>query len=784
MDPTIEKLITHSSFSTPSLSRRFKPLSVNDYLKNTTPPQLIPDIQIYSHFTNYQDLPELVNLPKYGQLLALRENFKHPDFEQARRNANPYENLGTSRFINRAAIKLANIIHVFGISQVGSWIGAAEAPGGFAEFLQYKFPMSKGFGISLSVEKGGLAWKLKSSPHFRAYTEGDGSGDLYTQSLLFSNFVKRETRFMGVDLHTADGGFNTDEEADYNRKELLTMRLILSEILIGLITVRVGGAMIIKMFNTHSEISKQLMMLISLAFEDVYLFKPLSSRPANSEKYLVALGKRGDIESLIEIVKNGWYAFNGEGNLSRPILNNSKEISNVEPSISVQIEENLETLTLNTEKTVQLVKLFDYDENSPWVKQLTSWLYDVNTFLIEEQLFYSHKIIDYLNNIPLNYPTIDLYKAFIIWNIPDNPAPVVSHYYQRDLNLPKTVNIISVLPINNLAEEYQRWLDFQHIWTNFLSLGGGNLKKKYNITKVLVRFLLWYFNHPNEYIKARDVALKELWEDKDIKINLDPLTFDLYMSVKSINMGGRNDLNLRREISIYPKSNEVTFLNREAISGQDSIVISYGAFKIKLLPEQVSAMLLKYNNQEHLVQTLLRYNIIRFDTSNFWSAPPSVYQYLINTVKIEYEGFANPIVNHGIKFFSPYPDLDRVYGSLGSFFDTELPAGIYSINPPYVDRLMRETSQKIIETLNNAMDGDYYTFYCFYPDWVNNESLTMLMNSRFLKKSESLANIQIHDLVTEEVFTATFTNRYFWLTNKPSNQEDEMHFYELIRRFY
>lgn len=86
-------------------------------------------------------------------------------------------------------------------------------------------------------------------------------------------------------LVTADGGF--DEGTDFNHKEQLHYHLILSEIYAALAMQKRGGHFILKMFDVLTETSIHLLYLLASCYDQLYIYKPKTSRPTNSEKYIV-----------------------------------------------------------------------------------------------------------------------------------------------------------------------------------------------------------------------------------------------------------------------------------------------------------------------------------------------------------------------------------------------------------------------------------------------------------------------------------------------------------------
>jgi 23S rRNA U2552 (ribose-2'-O)-methylase RlmE/FtsJ len=230
---------------------------------------------------------------------------------------NPFESI-RNPFINRAALKLANLdAHYKFTKGIGGslapqtlgvfhYCDIAGAPGSWTEYVQYRRPHSIGYGISLANPKNTyLTWdKRLDYNRFNVFYGSDGSGDLYNMALEFSDYVIRSTG-EGVDLAMADGGFDVDNR---RRKESLSVRLILSELLVGIRSTKIGGDMVCKLFDTVTKPMIDLIYLTSLAFDTIHIMKPLTSRPTNTERYLIAKGRRNNkvVADVTDVITNIW----------------------------------------------------------------------------------------------------------------------------------------------------------------------------------------------------------------------------------------------------------------------------------------------------------------------------------------------------------------------------------------------------------------------------------------------------------------------------------------------
>ncbi|XP_023480642.1 cap-specific mRNA (nucleoside-2'-O-)-methyltransferase 1 isoform X3 [Equus caballus] len=92
------------------------------------------------------------------------------------------------------------------------------------------------------------------------------------------------------------GGFSV--EGQENLQEILSKQLLLCQFLMALSIVRTGGHFICKTFDLFTPFSVGLIYLLYCCFERVCLFKPITSRPANSERYVVCKGLKVGIDDV------------------------------------------------------------------------------------------------------------------------------------------------------------------------------------------------------------------------------------------------------------------------------------------------------------------------------------------------------------------------------------------------------------------------------------------------------------------------------------------------------
>ena len=315
MDPIVDmiKLKSSPNIKEPVFFSMDIPFIPNINIKNIA----IRDDFVYS--------PDYVTLDKYNLSYKLKRQFSTVPpkiFDIARRVTNPFEKIGKSRFNNRAAVKLANMDIVFNLTNHDEisydqpqsnipiiYCDIAAGPGSFTEYIQWRKPISIGYGMTL---RGDLDWNptIIDFKRFNCIYGDDNSGDLLTQYQSFITTVN-SNNINGVDLVTADGGFDVSgSEMRYRQQETLSTKLIIAECLIAVSVLRKGGNFICKVFDTVSKASRDLILLMSLVFERIYIFKPMTSRPANSERYLICKNKRNESVEVIKILRT---ALNTDG---------------------------------------------------------------------------------------------------------------------------------------------------------------------------------------------------------------------------------------------------------------------------------------------------------------------------------------------------------------------------------------------------------------------------------------------------------------------------------------
>lgn len=348
---------------------------------------------IYCLDKSYDNLPEKIELIKknsidlvfpeiYQEMCELKSKIDEKDnsklWDKAKRYVNPYEIvnvLGTNILKNetnkkydnytplsRAFFKLTEIYLTIDIvpnkykNISGVVANIAEGPGGFIEALYKQRQINNindiYYGITLHSKSRNIpGWGQlqRRKKHFlnnkNVFLK---TGNLYNINTIinYSKLFEKQKAW----LVTCDGGF--DYSNDFNNQEKNSRKIIYAEIITTLLIQENGGSLICKMFDLFTKFSLQIIYLLNILYDQVNIIKPLTSRPANSEKYIVATGFKGVQPELVKSMIDSllrWEQINNDKNnylktsTYYPLINIS---TNVDNNVNDNINDNINNLHL------------------------------------------------------------------------------------------------------------------------------------------------------------------------------------------------------------------------------------------------------------------------------------------------------------------------------------------------------------------------------------------------------------------------------------------------------
>lgn len=248
----------------------------------------------------------------YKNILYMRELYgRMQNYSKARKLGNPFENISSKAFIDRAVLKFAALDKLYSLlpredqqRSIFRISDLAGAPGAMLEYALWRCYQRNvevdATTISL-ISPPGNAWELNRSSLSGVkqalddkkvfFSLGkDDTGDLTVPEniLAFANDTKKRGE---RDLVIADGGI--DVENDPENQEQKNTHLILGETLCALHVLKVGGKFMLKIYDSYTKFTADILCLLFRHFKRNIIIKPYSSRPANSERYFIGIGFLG-----------------------------------------------------------------------------------------------------------------------------------------------------------------------------------------------------------------------------------------------------------------------------------------------------------------------------------------------------------------------------------------------------------------------------------------------------------------------------------------------------------
>ena len=232
------------------------------------------------------------------------------------------DNGKTPDILSRGFYKLWELLFMFDLIDISkenfSSAHLAEGPGSFIQATMFFRDMFSKKGVSKNdkfyaitihpedtkghvpeLEKKFIDFYAEEKPrrffqhvtHDKKQVGGDLSrdnGDLINPNTL-KNFYggASSTVKEKVDFITADGGF---EWVNENIQEQEYFKLLFSQIIFAINMQKKGGSFVCKFFETFTTTSFKYVSILNSLYDKVFMVKPLTSRPSNSEKYAVCIG--------------------------------------------------------------------------------------------------------------------------------------------------------------------------------------------------------------------------------------------------------------------------------------------------------------------------------------------------------------------------------------------------------------------------------------------------------------------------------------------------------------
>ena len=248
----------------------------------------------------------------------------------------------------------------------------AEGPGGFIEALVHlrKNKNDQYYGMTLvNGDSKCPGWKkskkfLEDNPNVIIEKGIDETGNLLSSENFIHCYKKYKNK---MNLVTGDGGIDFSE--DFNNQEHTAVKLVIAQVAYALMMQSNDGNFILKVFDTFSNATIDILYLLSSLYKHVYIMKPQTSRCANSERYIICKGYNLDqnkerIEYIIQKLYDNFDNLNSKlhvesifnFNCSRTFISKIEEINIIIGK--KQIENIITTLNLISNKSIEKIDYY------------------------------------------------------------------------------------------------------------------------------------------------------------------------------------------------------------------------------------------------------------------------------------------------------------------------------------------------------------------------------------------------------------------------------------------
>lgn len=181
--------------------------------------------------------------------------------------------------INRAYFKLCEMQPLLP-ERVERVLLVCEAPGGFYQAAKRLYPSATRFACSWDE---GLSFHPMVRPDVLAGLPH--GGDVRKAPVVDEIAARLQPN--SIDLVTADGG-TFHEELDTVEQSSLV--LLVAQLVAALRMNKEGGSCVIKLFEGSTQPTRDVVSIVRRLYSNVHLYKPRTSKAANSERYVIGRG--------------------------------------------------------------------------------------------------------------------------------------------------------------------------------------------------------------------------------------------------------------------------------------------------------------------------------------------------------------------------------------------------------------------------------------------------------------------------------------------------------------
>jgi 23S rRNA U2552 (ribose-2'-O)-methylase RlmE/FtsJ len=374
------------------------------------------------------------NLYSMKEQIGIDNNFRHWNYvkqftNQYERIYNPKKmsplNSLKSKILSRAFYKFYEIIYQYDLHKIIPLstqnnqiytLHLAEGPGGFIQAWntarkneisnrnnkEILYKNDNIYGITLADnKKTNIHGWSNGSVYFNNNNNitvdygNDETGNLFHRNNI--NHILKKYENNKAMLITGDGGF--DFSSDFSSQEINSFSLLFIQSYLAIKCQHIGGVFVLKVFDVFNISTIQLIHMISKMYSSYNIIKPNTSRPANSEKYIIFYGFRevliqnyNNWDILLEQILNYELSENKEGYIYRISMNsvNADFLYDLQNKLKPLIEKQLINFT-------ETLAMMDKIQNDGFTKEEINNIHNIQ----------KQKRDEWLANNPIHNKFID-----------------------------------------------------------------------------------------------------------------------------------------------------------------------------------------------------------------------------------------------------------------------------------------------------------------------------------------------------------------------------------------
>lgn len=306
--------------------------------------------------------------------------------------------------------------------------------------------------------------------------------------------------------------------------------------------------------------------------------------------------------------------------------------------------------------------------------------------------------------------------------------------------------------------------------TQIFSIKKSYIRTLTNILSSWIFSLYIDYNYENDYFFPSNYSNTILLEkilldlckyDYNI-INIQSKINNIIDNLKNIYKQSLELLDNYKKSQLFKKNKDNYKIKKSFISNNNTLFVKFDImvkYEIKekkliniinniLIPKKIYDRLInlytgpKYKINDYLWSIIFRYQLLGSNNHQL-AVLPDIMNKMNKDYELNFECFASSINSTFNNYCSIYYDLERYFGSVGSFFNIVPKKGTFGFNPPYQHEIIITGIRKLFNFLDNT--NEHLTFIITIPIWdlEGKSIIKQLYNNELEKQNIDYGDFEI-----------------------------------------